>query len=343
MTAPDGRPAPLDELRAALSRLDRSQGAAHALQRLIDAGLDQLQPPGGGATLQRWSALAAVAEHDLSLAKRYEGHTDALAILHELGQPPSAAGSWGVWAAESPEGRALIDATSDGGLRLRGAKCWCSGAADVSHGLLTAWHGDGRGPQLVTVSMAQPEIVVSSDAWHAVGMADSASLTVSFHGARAQAVGNVGDYLSRAGFWQGGAGVAACWYGGAKALGEALRRAVAAAPDGADPFRRAALGKVELALTAAAAVLRDAAQWIDAHPRDDASQIALRARLAAEQCAATVQAECGRALGAAAYCRDERFARMAADLPVFVRQSHGERDFATLGAKVAEAESAWAL
>lgn len=344
MTPLHDRLAPLPVLRTTLSGLDRSQGAAHALQGLIAAGLDRLEPPGGGATLQRWSALAAVAEHDLSLAKRYEGHTDALAILRELGQPPAAAGTWAVWAAESPEGRALIEPASDGGLRLRGAKCWCSGAADVSHGLLTAWHADGRGPQLVSLSMAQPGIVVSSDAWHAVGMADSASLTVSLHGARAQAVGHVGDYLSRAGFWQGGAGVAACWYGGATALGESLRRAVAAAPAGADGFRMAALGKVELALTAAAAVLRDAARWIDAHPRDDASHIALRARLAAEQCAATVQAECGRALGAAAYCRDEHFARLAADLPVFIRQSHGERDFAALGAKVAASTaSSWAL
>jgi hypothetical protein len=54
--------------------------------------------------------------------------------------------------------------------------------------------------------------------------------------------------------------------------------------------------------------------------------------------------ECGRALGAAAYCRDAHFARMAADLPVFVRQSHGERDFAALGEKAAAAGgSSWAL
>jgi hypothetical protein len=334
-----------DALRAVLTRLDRGRGAAKSLHALIDAGLDNLTVPGDGHILQRWSALAAVAEHDLSLAKLYEGHTDALAILQELGQQPSRATSWAVWAAEAPEGRALIEPATDGAVRLRGAKCWCSGAADVSHGLLTAWHADGRGPQLVMLAMAQPEIVISRDAWHAVGMADSASLTVSFHGAPAHLVGNIGDYLSRPGFWQGGAGVAACWYGGAKALGEALRRAVAEAGlANAHPFRMAALGKVELALTAAAAVLREAAAWIDAHPRDDASAVALRARLAAECCAATVQGECGRALGAAAYCRDERFARMAADLPVFVRQSHGERDFAALGAKAAAVEeSSWAL
>jgi len=55
---------------------------AAALQRLIDAGVDRLPLPGHGATLARWRALAAVGAHDLSLAKLFEGHTDALAILH---------------------------------------------------------------------------------------------------------------------------------------------------------------------------------------------------------------------------------------------------------------------
>jgi alkylation response protein AidB-like acyl-CoA dehydrogenase len=349
MTQPnDGPGVALAALRAALAQAGREQRAAHALQTLIEAGLDQLEAPGGGRTRQRWQALAAVAEHDLSLAKLYEGHTDALAILRELGEVRAAGGAlptWAVWAAEAPQGRTLIRTAADGGIRLEGSKCWCSGAADVTHGLLTAWHEDGRGPQLVSVTMAQPGIAVLSDAWRAVGMAGSASVNVSFHGAHARLVGSQGQYLSRAGFWHGGAGVAACWYGGAKALAESLRQAVVkSGAASAHAFRLAALGKVELALAQTAALLREAAAWIDANPQQDASAVALRTRLACEQCAATVQDECGRALGAAAYCLDADFARMAADLPVFIRQSHGERDFAALGSKVAAgAESAWAL
>jgi len=38
----------------------------------------------------------------------------------------------------------------------------------------------------------------------------------------------------------------------------------------------------------------------------------------------------GRALGAAPICRDPWVARMMADLPVFLRQSHAERDLAAL-------------
>lgn len=49
----------------------------------IDAVLAEL--PGGGATLARGQVLAAVDADDLALAKLYEGHTDALAILAEAG------------------------------------------------------------------------------------------------------------------------------------------------------------------------------------------------------------------------------------------------------------------
>jgi hypothetical protein len=51
------------------------------LRELVSVGLDKLPMPGDGHTLERWRTLAAVAACDLGLAKLYEGHTDALAIL----------------------------------------------------------------------------------------------------------------------------------------------------------------------------------------------------------------------------------------------------------------------
>lgn len=336
------------DLKSALAALDPDLAPAAALQALVRQGLDQLQLPGGGATLERWQALCVVAEHDLSLAKLYEGHTDALAVMSEL-EPwatPLQGATWGMWAAESPAGRALLD--ESGGpdqLQLRGCKQWCSGAGQVSHGLLTAWQADGRGPQLVGVDMGQPSVRVSTAGWHAVGMAASASVDIAFDGAVVEKVGIEGAYLSRPGFWQGGAGIAVCWYGGALALAETLQRALAQSPPANhNAFRLAALGKVDVSLRATGALLREAACWIDAYPERDASAMALRVRLAAEGSAKLVLDEVGRTLGATPFCRDARFARMAADLPVYVRQSHAERDFAALGERtVSEGALSWAL
>lgn len=330
--------------------------AQHWLDVLIAEGLDHIPLPGSGATLQRWQALAAVAAFDLSLAKLFESHTDALAILAELA--PGAAhaatlGSWGVWAAEAPGGRTTIVARTDGTHVLRGAKFWCSGALTAHHALLTTWQEDGSGPHLVQVNLRGPGLTVDASKWQAVGMAASASVNVAFDDAPAQRVGKVGAYLQRPGFWQGGAGVAACWFGGALGLAATLRAAVAtdhvraqanAAPaNTAAMLRTIALGKVDVALRGTAAILREAAHWIDQHPQADAREVALRARLSAEQCANTVLDEVGRALGATPFCLDEKFAHAAADLPVFIRQSHAERDFAALGECVAATPEAWAL
>ena len=91
----------LPRLQQRLVDLDPREDAARWMQTLATDGLAKLPMPGAGRTLQRWQAFAAVAAHDLSLAKLYEGHTDALAILAELAHPSSAGPSatWGVWAA----------------------------------------------------------------------------------------------------------------------------------------------------------------------------------------------------------------------------------------------------
>jgi hypothetical protein len=330
---PTSQVSTLVDLRTALDALPLQAEVSTQLHALIRLGLDKLPLPSSGATLQRWQALALVAGHSMPLSKLYEGHTDALAILAELGVNAAGceAASWGVWAAEAANTRVIITANHGLAVQLDGTKCWCSGAQTLSHGLLTAWYADGRGPQLVRVAMQQPGVSVSHEAWHAVGMSASASLDVTFSHANAQLVGQPRDYTSRPGFWQGGAGIAACWYGGARFLGETLHQTLRELPAQAHgAFRLAALGKVDLALHSTAVVLRDAAQWIDNNPLADTRATALRARLAAEGCAKLVIDEAGRALGAAAFCRNARFAKAAADLPVFVRQSHADRDFTVL-------------
>ena len=340
-------PSPADKLRNVLAAEPPSVSANAQLRGLVEHGLDRLPMPGRGATRARWQALATVAEHDLSLAKLYEGHTDALAILAELGLPDEArrGDTWGVWAAEGPDGRVVFEPQSATSVTLQGTKHWCSGASQLSHGLLTAWSVDGSGPQLVAVAMGQPSVAVDASSWQAVGMAGSASIDVSFKGALARRVGDVGAYLTRPGFWHGGAGIAACWHGGATAIGAALhRKLLASTVAGRRASQLAALGRIDLHLESTRALLVEAAQWIDQHPAADASAAALRVRLAAEAAARHVLDEAGRALGATPFCRDSQFARMAADLPVFVRQSHAERDLVALGERLLDpAHSRWLL
>jgi alkylation response protein AidB-like acyl-CoA dehydrogenase len=313
------------------------------LRALVAHGYDRepfLPLPGCGKTLARWRALAAVAACDLGLVKLFEGHTDALAILAELRGPVAPASSqWGVWAAEPPDARVRAtkvgipsDDIEHASVQLTGTKAWCSGAAVVSHALVTAWLDDQ--PILVAVAMDHASISIDSSKWQAVGMQATASADVTFNRTPATLIGEADAYVRRPGFWHGGAGIAACWYGAAAQIGRALLDASARR---ADPHRFAHLGAVDVALQAASATLRETAAWIDAHPLADAQREAMRVRLVVEDAASAVMQHATRTLGAGPLCRDARFARALADLPVFLRQSHAERDLAALGELLATA------
>jgi alkylation response protein AidB-like acyl-CoA dehydrogenase len=288
--------------------------------------------PGSGRTWERWVALAEISARDLSLGRLAEGHTDAVAVLAEL-SGPSPAGLWGVWAAEPPSARVVASRT-DGGWALSGTKAWCSGASFLDYALITAHADDGR--RLFAISTPPLRLVPGS--WQAIGMRDSGSVTVELTGVAAVAVGEPGAYLSRPGFWHGGAGVAACWYGGALGLARTLLQAVREGHD--DPHALAHLGAVDAQLSAMRATLSLAAQEIDADPLGPGALRAQRVRAVVEAGCTEVLDRVGRALGAGPLCLDAEHAQRAADLPVYLRQSHAERDLAGLGA-LAAVEAQW--
>ena len=312
---------------------------AAAFAEAVGSGRLNLPLPGGGRTRERWAILADLAGEDLSLARLAEGHADALAILAELGvlTSPPADSRWGVWAAQPP-GPGLMASRTSGGWRLDGTKQYCSGAHSVTDALVTAAAPDGN--RLFTVSTHGLAPVPGS--WPATGMAASDTFDVEFADILAEPVGGPGSYTGRPGFAHGGAGVAACWYGGARAVGRVLLAAAAERDLG--PHALAHLGAVDIALRTARAELAAAAAEIDADPEDlqDGGRLrALRVRALIEAVATEVMYRVGRALGAGPLSHDEAHSRRVADLTVYLRQHHAERDLAELGALVADRGITW--
>jgi alkylation response protein AidB-like acyl-CoA dehydrogenase len=311
---------------------------AGAFAAAVESGRLNLPLPGGGHTRERWTVLADLAGQDLCVARLAEGHTDALAILAELGAPAPPTGSrWGVWAAQPP-GPGLTARQDRGEWRLDGVKQYCSGARSCTDTLVTATAPDGD--RLFAVSTR--DLWPIPGTWRATGMAASDTLDVSFDNIAAEPVGGPGGYVSRPGFAHGGAGVAACWYGGARAVGQALRDA--AARRELDPHALAHLGAVDLALHTAKTALDVAAAEIDADPADgqgEGQRRALRIRALIETCATDVMRRVGRALGAGPLGRDEAHSRRVADLTVYLRQHHAERDLARLGTLAVALDVRW--
>ena len=128
---------------------------------------------------------------------------------------------------------------------------------------------------------------ITDSGWQAVGMQASASVDVSFERVPALRIGSPRAYVERPGFWHGGAGIAACWFGAAAGIAAFVARD---ARHRAGPHKLAHLGVIDTTLCATAALLRETAAYIDRSPHADAMAAAMRARLAAETAAALVVA-----------------------------------------------------
>lgn len=287
--------------------------------------------PGRGDTAARWSVLAGTAAVNLTVARVLEAHSDALAILSEADTPSDAGLSWGVFAAEAP-GERLEARAVDGGVTLSGTKPWCSLAEYLDAALVTA-HVDGD-RQLFRVDLRHASVRPEpAGRWVARGLRTVTSAPVTFTRTPAQPVGPAGWYLTRPGFAWGGIGVAAAWHGGAVGLYETLRRASATRRGDLAAMH---LGAVDIALHASAASLADAAARIDAGIAggEAGRLLAYRVRAVVADAAERTMRQVGHALGPAPLAFDEDHARRVADLQLYVRQHHAERDLAALGTEL---------
>lgn len=298
---------------------------------MLGAGELDLPLPGGGDTAGRWRRLAAWGAEDLSRARLAEGHVDAVAILAEAGRAPRPGALYGVWAAR-PGGRGAAVHEVAGGRELRGTVRYCSGARVLDRALVVADLPGGGEPVLLDVPVrgARPD----PDSWRTPAMGGADTLDVALDGVPVDdgaVVGAPGWYVARPGFAVGGGGVAAVWWGGAAGLLHRLSRHGDGPPD---PHRDAHLGELHAVVEAAGALLERTAAAVDADPGGDHGVAVAVLRSAVEHAVREVVDRVPRAAGVGPLSGDPALSGALADLALYVRQHHGERDHAALGAQV---------
>ncbi|MBC7725249.1 MAG: acyl-CoA dehydrogenase family protein [Burkholderiaceae bacterium] len=300
--------------------------------------------PGGGDTAHLWQSLATIAAADVTAARVAEPHLDALAILHQargVDLPTIAAGehsTWGVFAAEGAGSRLAATRSGDGWC-LSGTKPWCSLAGMLTHALVTATTSASR-RRLFAVDLRHPGVRPGPDAWVARGLVAVPSGPVAFDEVPAVPVGDDGWYLDRPGFAWGGTGVAAVWWGAAAGIA----RRLLGAPRRSDRIAELLIGSVDLALHAGGLALAAAAAEIDSPHAEGGGErmLALRTRAIVARGAEDVLRLAGHALGPAPLALEDDHARRVADLTLYLRQHHAERDEADLGATLLDArERPW--
>jgi alkylation response protein AidB-like acyl-CoA dehydrogenase len=292
------------------------------------AGMLDLPLPGGGTTARRFAALVNFGRQHLALARLIEAHADALSILEEA-EHPAPPGLLGVWA--SAGAGSTVDAAPDShGWCLAGAKQYCSGLGIVDHALVTAKSGDAE--LLFLLPLDSQGLVPDLSVWRTQALAETATGRVVLDNVRLPSgclVGRPGFYLERPGFWHGAIGVAACWAGGALGVADEFERTTRA-----DPHTLAHVGAVHAESWSLRVLLERAASEIDQDPADGYGQARVRAltvRYLVERSCREVIDRTGRALGPGPLALESAHSNRVADLTLYIRQHHAERDLEELG------------
>lgn len=276
--------------------------------------------------------MATIGAIDLTVARVLEPHLDALSILKEAHSATMADNRrhrWGVFAAE---GRTRLLAREDGGeWTLSGTKTWCSLARELDRALVTAWMSEhARG--LFAIDLTDARTVVGDEPWYARGLVSVDSPSIDCDAVPAIPVGGDNWYLDRPGFAAGGIRVAAVWFGGAVGLGRTVRAASGRAD--LDQIGHMHLGAIDAALHRARCALADAATRLAASSAEQAAVVAGHTRRIVRESAEETLERAAHALGPAPLVRDDAHAARVADLTVYLRQEHAERDAAALGRAV---------
>lgn len=287
--------------------------------------------------------LTAIGRTDIPFARLAEGHIDAVRILRQAGRTPAPGALYGVWASRS-RGGGLSAIREINRFRLSGTVPFASGSGLLDRALVTAVIQPRPGTEPVA---AQPEQLLLDvdvhewtpdlDSWQTAAMGASRSFTVTVRDRFAPDHGQVGPagfYLGRPGFFPGGIGVAAVWVGAAARVADLVSHFVDGSPNGPDQASRIKLGGLRLEVSTANALVGYAgtqlaaglesptSSWCAEDLQDLATEVRAGVGAAVRRLLDTSRALAGPA--GLAHAAD--LSAAIADLDLYVRQQHSDRD-----------------
>ena len=283
------------------------------------------------------TVLRHVGRGSLPAGRIYEGHVNALLLIDRYGTEAQRARAaadaaeghlFGVWNTEAADG-VTFDPLPDGGLRLAGAKTFCSGARPMGRPGVTRPFVNGALPdggwQMAIVEMEWADVDVDGSWWQAEGMRASASARVDFSGVEVgpeHVVGRPGDYLREPDFNGGAIRFAAVQLGGADALLAATSDYLRRLDRLGSEAQRLRLGEMAMAVETGALWLLGAARLLGdpAASSDDQVSYVQLARCAVERACLDVMERADRAVGARGLGTPGVLERVGRDLRLYLRQ-----------------------
>lgn len=298
-------------------------------------GLGLGRDPGTNGTLLE--LLSIIGWGDLSLARLYEGHINALLLVQQFGEPDQIERAacdaqrgliFGVWNTEGGDGLHLTTIGNE--LRLHGGKMFASGAGSIERPLVTA-RDDNDGWVMLLLEMERTPSSVDRDSWRPFGMRASQSYAIDLSGVRIeprQIIGQNGDYYRQPWFSGGAIRFCAAHMGGAAALLDLAREELNARDRADDPLQRARIGRASSAIAAGFAMLDTSAALADrshfgggpcTHDDRFLTYVGLTRTTIERICLETIELV-EQSLGASSLMATHPAARIGADLRLYLRQ-----------------------
>lgn len=304
-------------------------------------------------TAQQLQLLKLIGKGNLSVGRIYEGHINALFLIHLFGSAvrkerwyhdAQQGHLFGVWNTQAGDG-ITIAAQGNGRYVLQGSKTFCSGAQRVTRpivpGQLIDEQGNDRGWQMSVVPLDQyPDVPTDPSFWQPLGMRASVSHKIDFSGielAEDDLLGQPNDYHRQPYFSGGAIRFAAVQLGGAEAIFDATRTYLQQLRRTEDPYQRMRLGEMATLIETGNLWLRQAGEQADrSAPDEQVINYANMARSAVERIGLDVMRLAERCVGARGLLHPQPFARLHADLTTYLRQPAPDIALAQVGQYVSE-------
>jgi alkylation response protein AidB-like acyl-CoA dehydrogenase len=289
--------------------------------------------------------LKEVGRRDLPLGRIFEGHVNALLLLHTFGTPQQLAVAaeevlerdhvFGVWNT-GPPGSPQLTQLACGCYKLSGRKTFATGAARIQKAIVTAALPDG-GWQMclvpLTVPLTNGTLQIRPGSWDPLGMEASESFTVDFCDMRLPAdalIGHPGDYYVEPTFTGGAFRFCAVHLGGAQALYDACCEFVRITDRAGDLFAIQRLGQMAVLLESGRQWLKQSGECLESNCSDVAVQAQMM-RIATEEICTRVIQLVQLTVGARGLATAEPFSRNLRDLQMYLRQAGYDQAFQLVG------------
>ena len=295
-----------------------------------------------------FALLVALGRGDLSVARLYEGHVNALQLIARLGTcsqlertavAAANGGLIGVWGADDPASPARMRHVGKS-CYLSGRKTYASGADVVTHAVIAVKTADD-GTQLILLDRGDFSRRLDRDWWRPLGMQATNSFALDLVGIETSdtnLIGVGGVYESQPFFGAGAIRFVAAQLGGTLALWDATREHLTAARRHDNPHQAARLGHIISDLEAAHALARDAytkaapaIAWENVTANCSDYLYADCARVVVEAVAERVMALALRSVGCAGLMDTHPLAATVRDLMVYLRQPAPDAALTRLG------------